>query len=80
VTRVLTKAEYQEIVNSGCDYCDCCGGLYEVEGLDDNPAMMPDPDNPMILLNGFTVCYDCSRHCEQGPCQPDYLVEVREQA
>jgi hypothetical protein len=83
MVRVLTPTEYQNIVNSGADYCDCCGGLYEMAGLSDNPAMMADLSNPLPnggypLLGGHTVCYACSEHCEDGPCQPENLVDIRE--
>ncbi len=76
MTNVLTPTEYQEIVNSGADYCDCCGGKYAIAGLSDNPAMMPDPEDDSVLLSGFTVCRLCASHCEQGPCQPDNLTVV----
>ena len=84
MTRILTPAQYQEIVNSGADYCDCCGGLYELAGLYDNPAMMPDFEHPLPgggypLLSGFTVCRQCESHCEDGPCQPDRVVTVQEE-
>jgi hypothetical protein len=84
VTRIVTLAQYQQIVNSGADYCDCCGGLYELAGLYDNPAMMPDFEHPLAgggypLVGGFTVCRLCADHCEDGPCQPDRVVTVQEE-
>ena len=83
MVRVLTPADYEMIVNSGAEYCDCCGGLYELAGLYDNPVMMPDFEHPLSgggypLQNGFTVCRLCASHCEDGPCQPEKVVIVRE--
>jgi hypothetical protein len=71
MTRTLTQAEYQAVVDSGEDYCNCCGGRYLAEGLTE--ASMPVEDT---LSGGFTVCYACSKHCEDGPCQPENLVVV----
>ena len=84
MTRVITEAQYQAVVNSGLDYCDCCGGLYKIEGLTED-AMMPDfdtslPSGGFPLQGGYTVCHPCSQHCEDGPCQPDRLVQVQEAA
>jgi len=78
MTNVLTPEQYKAVVDAGRDYCDCCGGLYEIAGLSDTPAMMPDPEDPTALLSGFTVCRLCASHCEDGPCQPDNLTVVRD--
>jgi hypothetical protein len=75
MVRVLTQAEYQAVVNSGADSCDCCGGQFEVEGLVE--AHMPAEDG--YLQGGSTVCHPCSPHAEDGPCQPDTLVVVRDE-
>ncbi len=82
--RVITEAQYQAIVNSGLDYCECCGGLYKIEGLVED-ATMPDLDTPLpgggyMLQGGHSVCWPCAHHCEDGPCQPDRLVQVQEAA
>src|SRR5258708_30291937 len=81
--RILTLAQYQEIVASGADYSDCCGGVYETSGVYDKPAMMPDFEHPLPgggypLLNGFTVCRLCEAYCEDGPCRPDLVVTLQE--
>jgi hypothetical protein len=74
MVQVLTPTQYQEIVNGGADYCDCCGGKFETLGLIE--AHMPDEDDN--LQGGYTVCHPCSHHAEDGPCQPDKLTVVRD--
>lgn len=76
MARTITQEQYQKVIESGADYCQCCGGLYEVAGLAEDPEMMPDPEDTDTLLSGFIVCRQCANHCDQGACQPDNLVEV----
>jgi hypothetical protein len=78
MVKVLTMDEHKDLVNNkDADYCACCGGLYQIAGLVE--AQMPDLNYaPIIdhhpLQGGFSVCYQCSDHCEQGPCEPKKLV------
>lgn len=75
MVRVLTLKQYQDAMNNGADYCDCCGGKYKTLGLIE--AQMPDEDGS--LQGGYLICHSCSHHAEDGPCQPDKLVVVREE-
>ena len=71
MVHVLTLEEYKKVTDNDSDYCDCCGGLYQLAGLTE--GTMPVEDT---LSGGFTVCYLCSQHCEDGPCEPSKVVSV----
>jgi hypothetical protein len=80
MVKVLTIDEHKDLVNNkDADYCDCCGGLYRIVGLVE--AQMSDFSySPIIdhypLQGGYSVCSQCSDHCEQGPCEPKKLAII----
>lgn len=84
--RVLTTTEYEAVINEeNADFCACCGGKFDIAGLVE--AQMPDLERPETisgfitypLIGGLSICYPCSSHCDDGPCEPDNLVKIRPQ-
>jgi hypothetical protein len=80
MTRMFRPQEYRAVIDAGFSFCDCCGGKFEQVGLIDD-FDMPDfsllsGDGSYPLQSGFSVCYPCAGHAEDGPCQPDREVAV----